>query len=261
VHPLIEAMNSLLASSPDITALAVLVLFCLLFIIFTHRARIGHHAPLRPIPVYETLRQLVSQSLESGQPIHIGMGSGQVGSEATPEALMGLTVFEYVAGNAAAYDQSVLGTTSDGTILSAAQGILQTARREAGFAERYSGSELNFSGPDPLAYAAGTSDAVAHDQHLASILLGRFGHEGLWIAESLQDRGIVQLGGTTDPSAVALMRTALDESVIGEEVFAAGAYLDRPSHLGSLATQDVMRILAILAIIGGVVMASLGYLS
>jgi len=69
------------------------------------------------------------------------------------------------------------------------------------------------------------------------------------------------LGGTAAPSAMALMQTTLDESVIGEEVFAAGAYLHRPTHLGSLATQDAMRIVAILAIITTVVVTSLGYLS
>ena len=258
---LIDAMDLLLSTGLDLAALGVLVLFCLLFIIFTRRARTGRRFPLRPIAAYDNIRQLVSQSLESGQPIHVGMGSGRVGSEATPEALMAMTVFDYVANHAAAYNQPVLGTTSDGTILSAAQGILQAARQEAGFADSYDGRELNFCGPEPMAYAAGTMDAITRRQHVANILVGRFGHEGLWIGQSVQGQGMVQLGGTTAPSAAALMQTTLDESVVGEEVFAAGAYLHRPSHLGSLATQDAMRIVAIVAIIAAVVMASLGYLS
>jgi len=260
MQPLINTIESLIASDVDITALIVLALFCILLALFTSQAKRGHRFALRMIPAYESIRQLVSQSLESGQPIHVGMGSGRVGTEATPEALMGLTVFDYVARNVAAYNQSVLGTTADGTILSAAQGILQKARQQAGFAERYRGKELNFYGPERMVYAAGTMDAITRERHLANILLGRFGHEGLWIAESVQDRGMVQLGGTADPSAIALMQTTLDEFVIGEEVFAAGAYLHRPSHLGSLAAQDAVRIVAILIIIAAVVMASLGYL-
>ena len=69
----------------------------------------------------------------------------------------------------------------------------------------------------------------------------------------------MQLGGAVDPSAQALLQFSLDDTVIGEEVYAAGAYLHRPSHLGSLATQDVIRIALILSIIAGVIMISLGY--
>jgi len=260
MQPLIDAMESLLSGGLNITALAVLALFCLLLVVFNGRAKRGHRFPVRAISAYKSIHQLVSRSLESGQPIHVGMGSGRVGTEAMPEALMGLTVFDYVARHAAAYDQAVLGTTADGTILSAAQGVLQRAREEAGFAERYAGKELRFYGPDPLVYAAGTAGAITRDQHLANILVGRFGHEGLWIGEAAQGQDMVQLGGAVSPSAIALMQATLDECVIGEEVFAAGAYLHRRSHLGSLATQDTMRILAILAIIASVVMASLGYL-
>ena len=258
---LIEAVESLLSSHLDLTPVAVLAVSCLLFLVFTRRAKRGHRFPLRAISAYERVRQLVSQSLETGQPIHVGMGSGRVGSRATPEALMGMTLFDYVARHAAAHNQSVLGTTADGTILSAGEGILQAARREAGFAQGYARRELNFYGPEPMVYAAGAMDAISRRRHLGNILLGRFGHEGLWIAESVQDQGMVQLGGTTAPSAIAVMQTTLDESVVGEEVFAAGAYLHRPSHLGSLATQDAMRVIAILVIIAAVVMTSLGYLS
>ena len=54
---------------------------------------------------------------------------------------------------------------------------------------------------------------------------------------------------------------SLDETVVGEDVYAAGAYLHRPSHLGSLAAQDILRIVIVLSIIVGVVMVSLGYWS
>ena len=59
--------------------------------------------------------------------------------------------------------------------------------------------------------------------------------------------------------AQALLQFSLDEAVIGEEVYAAGAYLHRPSHLGSLATEDIIRIVLILSIVAGVIMISLGH--
>jgi hypothetical protein len=172
---------------------------------------------------------------------------------------MGLATFEYVARHAAAVNQRVLGTTAEPTILAAAQGILLGARQEAGFPESYRPHDVTFYGPDTLAYAAGAAAALEGPGYLGSILLGRFGSEGLWLAESVGGQGIPQVGGTSDLTGMALMQPALDETVIGEEVYAAGAYLHRPSHLGSLATEDIMRIVTILVIIVGVVLASLGY--
>ncbi|OGO04395.1 MAG: hypothetical protein A2Y73_09075, partial [Chloroflexi bacterium RBG_13_56_8] len=215
---------------------------------------------LRSIPAYERIKQLASHAAESGQPIHIGMGTGQLGGDATPEASMGITVFDYVAHHAATSDQPVSATVGDPTILPMAQGILLAARGEAGFPERYTGREVHFYGNDPLAYGAGVLAALQQRDHLASILLGRYGSEGLWIAETTRrHEDIVQLGGTVDPAAATLMRASLDDAVFGEEMFAAGAYLHRASHLGSLAMQDGARILIVIGIIVGVVMTSLGY--
>ncbi len=252
-------LDSLTSASVDVAAIVALIVFILLFTVSTVRAKAGRRFPLRPIRAYEHLQSLVSQTTESGRPIHVGLGSGQVGAVATPETVMGLTVFDYVARHAAASNQPILATVGDATILPAAQGFLQTARREAGFPERYVGREINFYGPSPFAYAAGSLDALKHRGYLASVLIGRFGSEGLWIAESANSPAMPQLGGTADPAAMALMQVALDDAVIGEEIYAAGAYLHRPSHLGSLATQDIVRIVVILAMIAGVVMVSLGY--
>jgi hypothetical protein len=255
----VQSFMNLLASTIDVAALAVLLIFVPLFVLFTVRARRGRPSSLRPIRAYERIRQLLSQATETGQAVHLGLGSGQIGSEATPEALMGITVFDYVARNAAQCDCPVQGTTGDATILAASQGILQRSRRDARAPERSGGQEICFYGPEPFAYAAGALGELSHQEHLANVLVGRFDAEGLWMSESAGSQELVQLGGTTDPSAAALMLASLDEAVIGEEVFAAGAYLHRPSHLGSLAAQDSMRIVIMLSVLAGVVMASLGY--
>ena len=255
----LRLVMTLIPNSIDLAALGMLLLFLPLFIFFTMRAKSGKRFPLREIPAFARIKRLVSQATESGQPIHVGLGSGRIGSDSTAETAMGLTVFEYVARHAAACNQAVLGTTAEPTILAGAQGILRAAREEAGFPESYTATDLAFYGPDALAYAAGAMGALQREPHLANVLVGRFGSEGLWLAEATGGQVTAQVGGTSGAEGAALMWASLDEAIIGEEVYAAGAYLHRPSHLGSLATQDVMRIVTILAILVGVVMTSLGY--
>jgi hypothetical protein len=256
---LANLLDSLLSASVDVAALAVLLIFILPFILLTIRAKSGRRFPLRHIAAYERLQSLVGQATESGRPLHIALGSGRIGSASTPEAAMGLTVFDYVARYASAPGQPLLGTTADATILATAQGILQSARREAGYAEHYSGREICFSGPDPIAYAINSLNTQQYDRCLATAYIGQFGAEGLWLAARSDEAGLAQIGGTSNPPAMALLWGVVDEPLIGEEIYAAGAYLHRPSHLGSLATQDVVRVVTILTIIIGVVLASLGY--
>ncbi len=256
---LTEFLGHIFSTSVDVAALAVLLVFLPLLIVLTVRAQGGKRFPLRPIPVYEKLRQLVSYATESGRPIHVALGVGPLGGEATPDVVMGLTVFDYVARHAAACDQPVCGSAGDPTLLAAAQGLLHTAKEEAGFLERTPGQAVHFYGPDPLAYAAGASHLLGVENQPANVLLGRFGAEGLWLAEAMASQGSAQLGGTTDPAAMPLLTAALDEVVIGEEVYAAGAYLHRPSHLGSLAAQDIMRIIILLTIVIGVILTTWGY--
>jgi hypothetical protein len=251
--------SSALPTSVDVAALAMLLIFLPLFVALTLRAKGGRRIPLRPIAAYRRLQALVSQAAESGEPIHVAMGTGRLGTDATLESLMGLTMFDYVARRASAANQPALGTVGDATLLPAAQAVLHQARDEAGYGERYTGREVEFYGPEPLAYSAGSYAAVARQRPLGSALLGRFGVEGLWLAESAASLGMTRLGGATDPSSAALLAVSVDDLLVGEEVFAAGAYLHRPSHLGSLATQDIFRIVAILAIILGVILTSLGY--
>ncbi|MEA3407787.1 MAG: DUF6754 domain-containing protein [Chloroflexota bacterium] len=240
----------------DVVALLTLFVSALMFIVFTIRAKGGASIPLRPIGVYEQMRRLVSHAAESGQSLHISAGSGCIGAEATPQAVMGLTAVDYLARRSAEYAYPMMSTAGSPTVFATTHGILQQAegaRGEAG------GVGVRFYGPDPFAYAAGTYDTLQEKQPLAHIALGQFGAEGLWISEATNMRDGLRLGGTSDPSSAMLMWLSLDEAVIGEELYAAGAYLHHPSHLGSLATQDYLRAVLIFSIILGVVVASLGY--
>ena len=258
MQPFVQLVASLSGSGADLAALAVLFVFMALFVIFTARAKDGLKLSLRPIAVYRRLQQLTHQAEESAQPIHVNLGSAAVGGESTAETSAALTVYDYVIRHAAACDQPTLGTMGNATIMATAQGMLHSARQEAGLVESYSGQEAQFYGPDAMAFAGGARLAADDTPHMADVLVGSYGPEALWLSEISADAGTPMVGGSSDPVAATLMTASLDETVIGEDLYAAGAYLHRPSHLGSLITQDIMRVLTILVIVVGVILLSLG---
>jgi hypothetical protein len=255
----VQTFWEMLAANIDIASLAILAIFFPFFALLTVRARRGYRFVPRSIVFFPRFRQLVAQAAESGRCLHLGLGATQLGSDTTPEALMGATLLSYIAQQAAIYDQRATATLGDATLLGLAQSILQGARRGAGFPEHYSGRDARFYGPDRLAFAVGTVETLNKERFLGSVLAGPLDAEGLWIGEMTERGNLALLGSASDPAAAALLDLSLDASLMGEDVYAVGAYLHEPAHLGSLGAQDFMRAILILAIIVGVLFRSLGY--
>ncbi|HLE73725.1 MAG TPA: DUF6754 domain-containing protein, partial [Anaerolineales bacterium] len=77
-----------------------------------------------------------------------------------------------------------------------------------------------------------------------------FGEEVGLITGASQLTGAFSLGGSNTLSGQALLFGSAQEPLIGEEVFATGAYMDAGIvHQASLRSQDVLRWLVILFLI------------
>ena len=62
-------------------------------------------------------------------------------------------------------------------------------------------------------------------------------------------------------AAQAVLYASAQEPLIGEELYAAGAYMDAgPLHTASLTVQDILRWLMIVVILGGAAFKLLGIL-
>jgi hypothetical protein len=99
---------------------------------------------------------------------------------------------------------------------------------------------------------------IAHREQVAScFLFGHFAAESLILAEAGQQIGAMQVAGTATNTQVPFFLTSCDYTIIGEEVFAAGAYLSRePAQLGSVRGQDVSKLVILAVIFLGVVSAT-----
>ena len=80
------------------------------------------------------------------------------------------------------------------------------------------------------------------------------------MAETGNSIGAIQIGGTAMPAQLPFFVAACDYTLIGEELFAASAYLSHdPKQLGSLKGQDIGKALAMIVIVVGVALATLGH--
>jgi hypothetical protein len=251
----------------------LLAIFILLLVVALGRARRDPDRPLRAIPGYEFARRAVARSAEAGHPLHLSPGPAAVGESGTgtAETLAGLNLVAALSRQAALTGAALVATTDDAATLAltenevrqgyAAAGRLNeaplvgpiTARTVEGHAQ---GVRM-LAQRDRLAYAAGATDLIENEGVMHSVVSGGFGPEYLLLGEAQGRNGVPAVAGATDPQALATMMIAADHTLIGEEIFAAGAYLGRqPAHLASLQVQDLVRWLIILLILAGAVLAT-----
>jgi hypothetical protein len=101
-----------------------------------------------------------------------------------------------------------------------------------------------------MAYAAGVTGLIEREPLAANVMVGSFGDEYLLMGETGARRGLRQIVGTADPRILPQVYASADETLIGEEMFAGGAYTARlPIQIGSLFTEDWARWALIAAIL------------
>jgi hypothetical protein len=248
-------------SFEPITVIAGVVLLAIPLLLLWFIVRQRRHAPaLRRIAAWEALRGLVGRATEEGKRVHLSLGRSGVGGEQTAVVSAAMDVQRHLAREGAGMNTAPLQTTvADPLLMLAAQDSLYRAYRERGLTANYDATQVQFMAPDPLAYAVGAQDQIDDEQTAANVMIGHLGDEYLLLGETGAQRDLLQVAGSDVLNAQALTTSTADHVLLGEELFSAGAYLTRrPALIASLQVQDVLRVAAVIAILVGVVVKSLG---
>lgn len=230
-------------------ALAYFVLFMLLFLTLNKR----RSAPiLRHIPAFEHMQQVVEGAVEDGTIVHVALGSREITSPQAAAAMVGLSLLQRVNQIAAAGDHAPLATAGSGTLVLLAQDSIRSAYRALGQSARYSNLFAQATGFSPYAYAAGAMALASDENTSANLLAGSFGAEAVLISTAAE-KGLT-IGGSDNLTGQAVLFADAEEPLIGEELYAAGAYMQAgPMHTASLQTQDVVRWALVLLITGSAI--------
>jgi hypothetical protein len=152
-------------------------------------------------------------------------------------------------------DRPPVVTSGDASLAVLSQDTLQSGYRAAGAEDQYRFTTGRLTGLTPFSYAAGSISTI-HDENVsANIFIGDFGTEAALLAEASDRENASLVAASDDLSAQSVFYAAAQEPLIGEELFAAGAYVGAgASHEASLNVQDILRWLIILAILLGSVL-------
>lgn len=245
-------------SGVDVVGLMVLLLFLGLLLAF---AAVGRHWPavFRPVRGFEELGTAIERAVEAGERVHLSLGTGSViGSDSAP-ALAGLAMLSRIASVTTMSDKPIVVTAGDGAMMMLIQDTLRATYARAKAIERYHPTSGRMLGPTPFSYIASLPILLAAEDVSVNVMVGSFGAEGALAADFGERQKTFVLAGTDDAQSQALLYATAEYPLIGEEVFAGGAYLNvGPLHRASLRAQDAVRMLIVALILIGTLLRTLG---
>jgi hypothetical protein len=214
--------------------------------------------PFRRIQAFEALSGFLDLAVERGKVAHVSLGDAGIGADRTAAIVSGLAVLRHLAERGAPVGASPMVTVADPTLLFAAQDVIHDAHERVGRSASYRSTDVQLVAPNPTAYAIGALEVIRDERVATNVMTGPFGAEYLLMAEPGAQRDIAQVAGSDALNAQPLIYATADPVLIGEELFAAGAYLtDRPEHVASLWVQDILRLLIVAAIVIGILIVTL----
>lgn len=154
------------------------------------------------------------------------------------QTIAGLNVLARVATTAAEYDARIEVPSSKSLVMTAARETVEASYLAAGRPDAYSPDSVYYVTDEQFGYVAYLQGMMVRDKPAACFYMGSFFAESLILAETGNSIGAIQIAGTARPSQLPFFVAACDYTLIGEEFFAASAYLsDEPDQLGSLKGQ------------------------
>lgn len=245
-----------------VNMLVFFLILCGAILWFIREAKRGKELTIRRISGLAAVEEAVGRATEMGKPVLYVTGILDIDDIQT---LAGLNILGHVAYKTAEYESQLTNPHLYPMPLSSAQEIVKEAYLKAGKPDLYRNDICYYMTQDQFAFAAGVSGIMLREKPAAAIYMGSFYAESLLLAEVGTQIGSIQIAGTAQVSQLPFFVAACDYTLIGEELFAASAYLSRePTLLGSLKGQDAGKAFIMAAILAGCFLeflVSFGWLS
>ncbi|SFH84292.1 DUF6754 domain-containing protein [Planctomicrobium piriforme] len=236
--------------------LVVTLLICGAIVAFILMARWGMPLKVRQIAGLEAIEEAVGRATEMGRSCLFVPGIQDMNEMQT---IAGLTILSRVAQRAAEYDCELETPTSKSLVMTAARETVANAFLAAGRPDAYREDLIYYVTDEQFAYVSFLTGKMVREKPAACFYLGSFYAESLILAETGNAIGAIQIAGTAQPAQLPFFVAACDYTLIGEEFFAASAYLSSdPDQLGSLKGQDFGKLLVAALIVIGVGLVTVG---
>jgi hypothetical protein len=232
----------------------LLIMTGLVYVMIT-RARAGMSMPaIRKIPGLEAVDEAIGRATEMGRAVHFSPGLGTV---STSDTFASWAFLGHVAKLCAKYDTRLINTNRDYLVHSINEELIRQSYLESGRPDSFNPDDVRYLTGSQFGYAAGVLGMMQRELPAANIMIGYFYAESMLFAEGASNIGAIQIAGTNNTVQLPFFLAACDYTLLGEEIFAAGAYLSKePNLVGTVVGQDWGRILVFCLMLLGCILAN-----
>ncbi len=245
VKPVVQYFN--LSRLP--LAICIIILFAAV-LTYISRARKGERLFIRKIPALSAIEEAIGRATEMGKPVLYVPGIMDIDD---PQTIASMSILARVAEKTAEYGTPLYVPTSRSMAMTMAQQVVKEAATMVGRPDWYNPDNIRYITDDQFAYVSAVDGIMVRERPATNLYLGTFYAESLILAETGHSTGAVQIAGTAMPDQLPFFVAACDFTLLGEELYAASAYLSQePIQLGSLKGQDLGKLIFITVIVIGV---------
>lgn len=235
-------------------ALIATLIFGFMVFYMIKQAKSGKELYIRPIAGIDEIDNAIGRATEMGKPILFVPGLSGITDVAT---LAGLSILGRVAKKAAEYDTKILVPVRDYIVLPIAQEVVKEAHYEAGRPDSHDKNSVFFITTSQFAFVAGVNGIMIREKTATNFYMGMFWAEALIMTETGNTTGAIQISGTDAVTQIPFFITTCDYTLIGEELYAASAYLARePLQLGTLKAVDYTKFLILTFVVIGTILST-----
>ena len=208
---------------------------------------------IRRIQGLTAIDEAIGRATEMGRPMLCSIGLGGI----DVATLQALSISTYIIRNSARFGTRAIVPIADPTIFPIAEEAVREAYVAEGRPEQYNAEDVRFLSDRQFAFASSVAGIIFREKVAASFLFGIFFAEALIFSESGQQVGAIQVAGTPSTTQIPFFIASCDYVIIGDEFYAASAYLSRePTLLGSLVGQDISKAILIALVVIGTLLAT-----
>ncbi len=253
-----EAKSAAVPNVFNLTRLNNLLLLIAITVIFfwtvSHAKRKGLF--IRRIAGLDAIDEAVGRATEMGRPIFYSTGIGSMSSVPT---IASTSILSEVAKKVAAHDTTLKVPHFDPIVMTVSKEIVKQAYSEAERPDSYRDDINFFVSQDQFSFAAAVDGMIHREKPAACFFIGHFMAESLLLAEVGATTGAIQIAGTEQESQLPFFFTSCDYTLIGEELYAAGAYLSKEPMLQStLKVQDLGKAFVMVSVAAGSMLVMAG---
>jgi len=248
------------ASWFDTGRLNQLVIFGLYFlavVVCIRLAARGWKFHVRRIAGLKAIEEAIGRATEMGRPVLYVPGIDDMNNIQT---IASMVILGDVARIAATYETPVIVPVCRPFVVPVAEETVRQGYLDGGRPELFKPDTVRYLSDVQFAFTAGVSGIMLRERTAANLYMGSFFAESLVLAETGFSTGAIQVAGTANIHQLPFFVAACDYALIGEELYAASAYLsNEPMLVGTLKASDIAKLFIIAVVLIGVITMTAGW--